>query len=71
MRNFIEQSIGVKPPFTQAAFFEMVAASIFLVTGFWPRLSLATLIHGLLIGGVWAIYGFLSYLRALGQSPRS
>ncbi len=71
MKNFLEQVTGVKTPFTQAAFFEMVAVCIFLVAGVWPHISLVSLIHSLFIAAVWAIYGFILYLRALGQFPRS
>ncbi|WP_053959889.1 hypothetical protein [Sulfobacillus thermosulfidooxidans] len=69
MNNFIESLTGVKPPFSQAALFEIVAALIFLIDLFWPYLSLRQLIRGLLVGGVWAVYGFIVYLKSIPQRP--
>lgn len=69
MKSLWEQLMGVNPPFRQAAFFEAVASLIFLAALFWPHLSLVNLVRGLLIGCVWAVSGFVSYLRALGASP--
>ncbi|HBQ96603.1 MAG: hypothetical protein C7B43_04030 [Sulfobacillus benefaciens] len=69
MKKSLEQLVGVKPPFSQAAFFEGVAGVIFLVALFWPHMSIANLLKGLLIGAVWAVYGFISYLKALSESP--
>ena len=70
MNKLVEQLVGVKPPFTQAALFEVVAALIFMVAIFWPHLSMTNLLKGLLIGAIWAVNGFIGYLKALSQSPR-
>ncbi len=70
MKNFVERLVGVKPPFSQAALFEVVAALIFLIALFWPHLSMINLLKGLLIGGIWAVYGFVSYLKTVSESPR-
>jgi hypothetical protein len=67
MNGFFEKLTGIKPPYSQAGFFETVAGIIFLTTIFWPHLSIANLIKGLLIGSLWAVYGFVSYLQALGK----
>ena len=61
MKNFVERLVGVKPPFSQTALFEEVAALIFLMALFWPHLSMTNLLKGLLIGGIWAVYCFVSY----------
>ena len=65
-----EQLTGVKPPYGQAAFFELVAGLIFMVALWWPRQSVVNLLKGLLIGAIWAVYGFFSYLKVLSDSPR-
>ena len=70
MKKSWEQLVGIKPPFGQAAFFEVVAGLIFLTALFWPHMSIANMLKGLLIGAVWAVYGFISYLKALSESPR-
>ena len=70
MKSRLGQFLGIKPPFNQAAFCEVVAGLIFLVTLVWPQMSVANMIKGLLIGGFWAVFGFVQYLRALGESPR-
>ncbi|MCL5116279.1 MAG: hypothetical protein M1272_03915 [Firmicutes bacterium] len=69
MKNSLEQLMGIKPPFSQAAFFEVIAGLIFLVALFWPHMSIANMMKGLLIGAIWAVYGFISYLKALSESP--
>lgn len=70
MKNLLEQLTGIKPPFSQAAFFEMVAGLIFLAALSWPHMSIVNMIRSLLIGAIWAVYGFISYLKALSESPR-
>lgn len=60
MKQLGEQLLGVKPPFRPAAFCEGVAGLIFLVALFWPHMSMTNLLKGLLIGAVWAVYGFIS-----------
>ncbi len=66
----MESLMGVKQPFGQAAFFEVVAALIFLIALFWPHMSMTNLLKGLLIGGIWAVYGFVAYLKAVGREAR-
>ena len=69
-RALLDQLVGVKPPFTQAALFEEVAGLIFMATLFWPHMSITNMIKGLLIGAIWAVYGFVSYLRAVSESAK-
>jgi hypothetical protein len=66
--DWLEQITGVKPPYTQAAFFELVAMAIFLAAIFWPHLSTDNLIKALIIGAVWAVSGFLAYLRVRART---
>lgn len=69
-KKSFEQLTGVRPPFGQAALFEGIAGIIFLIALVWPNMSVTNLLKGLLIGGFWAVYGFISYLRVQSESPR-
>ncbi len=68
--SWVEQLTGVKPPFGKAALFESVASLIFIAAIFWPHLSLTNLVRALLIGAIWAVAGFLEYLRVRSASSR-
>ena len=68
MKKLVEQLVGVKPPFTQAAILEVVAGLIFMTALLWPHMSVTNLLKGLLLGGIWAVYGFISYLKTLRES---
>ena len=68
-RSWIEEVTGVKNPFARAALFEMVAGLIFMAAIFWPHMSVVSLVKGVLIGAIWAVYGFVDYLRVVSGSP--
>ncbi len=69
-RSLLDQLVGVKPPFSSAALFEEVAGLIFLATLVWPHMSIAHMVKGFLIGAIWAVYGFVSYLKAVSESAK-
>lgn len=48
--------------------YEIVATLILLVAVMWPHLSLGNMIKGGLIAGIWAITGFIDYLKLIARS---